>query len=120
MTLTKDEIIDLMLLAEYLAIDHNFASFMVDLARKRIDQDRFDTQFMEVREVTCKLAKLVKRSTPSNFDIETAYYLCKHFKEKVVLRWGAMIKEQNFIKDAKLLNKLNAIIESDRLEQSLY
>lgn len=112
-TLTKPEMIDLMMLGQYLANSDDFARYIVELAEKRREVDKYDTKYMEIREVTCKLSRLVKASRPESFDIEFAYYLCKHFKEKVVLPLGDTILEMKFIKDNVLHNKLREYIRTE-------
>jgi hypothetical protein len=116
MTLTKQQIIDYIMLAQNLANNDDFAAYIVDLAKIRIEQDRYDTMFMEIRECTCKLARIYNKQSKDDFNIELAYYLCKFFEQKVLKVMGKTILEHHYIKNRELSNTLEKYIRQYETE----
>jgi hypothetical protein len=118
MKLTKDKIIDLLMIGQYLGNSSDFAAYVVMLAQSRYLVDRYDTTFLNVREVLVEICNMIRDSSPSSFDIQRAYYLAKYMEE-ILQKYGDAIKSHNFIRNSDLRSRLSRVIDAGFIHDSL-
>lgn len=118
-TLTKDKMISLMRMGAYLAQNSDFAKYMVEQAEKRYNEDKYDCDFLNMREVITDLAKIVKHSNASNFPIKKTYFLCKHL-ERILSKWQKEIKDYNLIPDPAFNSDFKRIVDGFNNPESKY